>query len=344
MGDDFRRLIRVAVAATLYYSGILRLWLLLRQKVLRRREICVLCLHRVLNSQEQLSTGSLPGMVFREDTFAKLLECLRNWFDVISLDAFLSGSGRAQSSSRPKLLLTFDDGWGDNYWRAFPLLKRLHMPAVIFVVTSFVEGKRLFWVERVAKMWHDPIRREEIHRRLLEAADGRIAPAASFEEIVEQLKCMPTEERNRILDTAVPDFASGAADQGVDQPLDWDQIQEMSRDGVEFASHTVTHPLLPYEDDATVERELKLAKQNLEEKLHTRIRAFAYPNGAWDKRVRRIVQESGHECAFTTRRGWHRAGADPYTICRVTLHEGIVTGPVGKLSRALLAMRLFAAF
>lgn len=344
MGINPRRIIRLVVAAALYYGGFLKLWLLLRQTVLRREEICVLCLHRVLNSEEELATNSLPGMVFREDTFAELLECLGRWFDVISLDAFLRASGSAKPLSRPKLLLTFDDGWGDNYRRAFPYLRSLRMPAVVFVVTSFVGQRKLFWVERVKKMWRDPIKQQEAHRRLLETGDERLTTGASMEEIIERLKHMPSEERNRILATIMPDSPPVADDHGVDQPLDWDQIREMGQNGVEFASHTVTHPLLPYEDDATVERELKLAKQSLEEKLSTKIRAFAYPNGSWDERVRQIVRQCGYECAFTTRRGWHRTGADPYSIRRITLHGGSVTRPGGRFSRALLAARLFSSF
>ena len=54
---------------------------------------------------------------------------------------------------------------------------------------------------------------------------------------------------------------------------------------VEIGSHTVNHPLLVYEDDATVEHEVGESRKVLEGKVGKRIRAFAYPNGAWDEPV-----------------------------------------------------------
>ena len=78
----------------------------------------------------------------------------------------------------------------------------------------------------------------------------------------------------------------------------------------------------------------------LEQKLGKRVRGFAYPNGTWDERVRKMVKEAGYECAFVTERGWHRRGTDRFAIPRIMLHEGMVTGPSGKFSPALLSLRL----
>jgi peptidoglycan/xylan/chitin deacetylase (PgdA/CDA1 family) len=126
----------------------------------------------------------------------------------------------------------------------------------------------------------------------------------------------------------------------VDSMLTWNQAIEMSRDGIEMGAHTVGHPLLSYENDATVERELCVSKQTLEEKLGKKVRAFAYPNGDWDERVRRCVQQVGYEGAFSTRPGWYRQGQDPYIIRRILLHEGNVTDRKGHFSPAMLSLAL----
>lgn len=41
-----------------------------------------------------------------------------------------------------RVVLTFDDGYEDNYTSVFPLLKRYQVPAKIFVATSFIGGSR----------------------------------------------------------------------------------------------------------------------------------------------------------------------------------------------------------
>jgi len=166
---------------------------------------------------------------------------------------------------------------------------------------------------------------------------GRVT---SLEEIIEYLKHMPAEKRQCILRQLLPMQEERHRHDEVDQMLTWDQVIEMSRDGIDFGAHTVTHPLLTYENDMTVEQELRTAKHILEENLGKKVRAFAYPNGDWDDRVRRWVEQTGYECAFTTRQGWYRSGQDPYTIRRIMLHEGNVTGRNRQFSPAMLNLTL----
>lgn len=118
----------------------------------------------------------------------------------------------------------------------------------------------------------------------------------------------------------------------------------MSQSGVQFGAHTATHPLLVYEEDSVVQRELLESKLAVEAKLGTEVRAFAYPNGNWDRRVRSFVEQAGYQCAFTTERGWHGPLDDPYSISRIMIHEGVVTGRTGRFSPAMFELRLSGWF
>lgn len=46
---------------------------------------------------------------------------------------------------RRAALLYFDDGYKDNYINAYPILKRLRIPATIFVATDCIDRKKLLW-------------------------------------------------------------------------------------------------------------------------------------------------------------------------------------------------------
>lgn len=45
------------------------------------------------------------------------------------------------SGSKDKIDITFDDGYGNNFKDAFPLLKKYNLSATFFLVTDFVDGK-----------------------------------------------------------------------------------------------------------------------------------------------------------------------------------------------------------
>jgi peptidoglycan/xylan/chitin deacetylase (PgdA/CDA1 family) len=335
MAHEIRRVLLCCGAGVLYYSGFLALWLLVRRWARGREEVCVIGLHRVLSDEHRSRANSLAGIVMRERTFAKLLEYLERHFTVVSLDTFLDG-GR-EAASKPWCLLTFDDGWRDNYTTALPLLKKYNLPATVFAITGLIGTKRTFWVERLIRIWRDKEGRTRLQASL-EKALGMNAGSNGLEEIVEKLKHMASAEREQILETLTG--ASPSSDASGDEFLSWEEAAAMQQEGIEIEAHSVTHPLLIYEGDSTLKRELRDGKEILEQKLGKKIRAFAYPNGNWDDRVRNMVQQAGYECAFAGERGWHRRGNDPFTIHRILLHEHNVTGPGGRFSPAILSLRL----
>jgi peptidoglycan/xylan/chitin deacetylase (PgdA/CDA1 family) len=337
MAYKVRRILFCLGAGVLYYSGILPLWLLVRRWARGKEEVCVVGLHRILSEEQERHTNSLPGIVMRERTFAELLEYLERHFTVVSLDAFLDG--RHEADSKPRCLLTFDDGWRDNFTTALPWLKKFALPAVIFAVTDLLGSADTFWVERLRAAWRDPQHREPIAARLKDAL-GFPRSRVSFEEVIEQLKHRAARERQAILGGAWAAAGSSAVEVVGDQMLTWEEAAALQNAGVEIEAHTASHPLLVYEDDQAVSHELTACKRILEERLKKKVRAFAYPNGTWDARVRRQVKVAGFECAFTVARGWHRRGEDAYTIRRIMLHEGKVTGLRGEFSPAVLALRL----
>ena len=105
----------------------------------RRREgILVLLYHRVT---DQLSPHELAIPVA---AFRRQMEYLAKNCDVLSMDDLLQVlSGRDASvapgsSGRPKVVITFDDGYRDNYTNAYPVLKELGLPATIFLITGMI--------------------------------------------------------------------------------------------------------------------------------------------------------------------------------------------------------------
>ncbi len=330
-----RLFIRVVVAYCLYYSGFFFLLIWIRRRILRRKGVCVLGLHRVL-PDHQTTTVSLPGMVIRESTFATMLSFLQAHFTVVSLDQFIEGETPHGNPFRPLCLITFDDGWKDNFTHALPCLTKVGLPAVIFLVTGMAGRRGGFWVEQLSHSWGNETRRLADQAQL-RAMLGREAP--NLEEAVEALKHMPAASRTRIMEAMGIEPAGSDIESG-EAILNWEEIRAMEKAGISCEAHTDTHPLLVYEDDATVTQELQKSKSRIERELGKKVRAFAYPNGAWDGRVRGMVENAGFERAFTTQPGWYSFGSDPYAIPRIMLHEGKITGPSGRFSPAMFCFSL----
>lgn len=85
--------------------------------------------------------------------------------------------------------------------------------------------------------------------------------------------------------------------------LTLEQIREMQKYGVEFGSHSATHPLLTQLSDVQLRREVSDSRQRLEDLLGIEVVCFAYPYGNVDERVRAAVAEAGYRLAFTAEPG-----------------------------------------
>ncbi len=102
--------------------------------------------------------------------------------------------------------------------------------------------------------------------------------------------------------------------------LNAEQIRELQRHGVQFGSHSLTHPSLPDLSARDLRREVQDSKHRLEDLLGEAVNTFAYPFGEANRRVRAAVIEAGYKMAFTTAEGLN-TWQDPYAMMRIDINE-----------------------
>jgi peptidoglycan/xylan/chitin deacetylase (PgdA/CDA1 family) len=102
------------------------------------------------------------------------------------------------------------------------------------------------------------------------------------------------------------------------------QLKEMQVYGMEFGSHTKTHPNLFEISDDEIRGEILESKRILEEKLNTKIIVFAYPfgQGAYDERIKQIVKEGGYIFACGIKKGKLTLPINnPYSLNRLLIRR-----------------------
>lgn len=105
----------------------------------------ILMLHRVVEHRSddpaQRELEVTPD--FLEQT---ILDYRQNGYTFISIDELSSLLTTHYSlSTKKNICLTFDDGYQDNYDIAYPLLKRLEVPFVVYVTTGFIDNRLPMW-------------------------------------------------------------------------------------------------------------------------------------------------------------------------------------------------------
>jgi peptidoglycan/xylan/chitin deacetylase (PgdA/CDA1 family) len=101
-----------------------------------------------------------------------------------------------------------------------------------------------------------------------------------------------------------------------------DQIKEMQAYGIEFGSHTKTHPNLLQMSRDEAAKEIQESRWILEERLNERVIAFAYPygQGAYDERIKELVREGGYLFGCGIKRGKLTFPiTNPYSLNRILI-------------------------
>ena len=91
--------------------------------------------------------GSPDERDVARDEFARQLDVLAS-HDVVSLDEALDRL--AAGDDRPTVVLTFDDGFGDVYEHAWPMLRGRGMPFTLYLATGYL-GATMHWDGSTAK-------------------------------------------------------------------------------------------------------------------------------------------------------------------------------------------------
>ncbi len=314
---------RVALATVF---GALRLPTLLSRasSFYRQQDVRILIYHRVVSPQRAYDPAYVSAT---PEQFTRQLDHVARDYDVLSFTDLLDTyNGRQKLPKRP-LLITFDDGYADNYTFAFPALKHRNLSAAFFVTTDHIGQRELFWFDKIGFLLQKT--REQswtlLDGRTIDLAD-RNHPSL-LKELLLILKAFPNEMRlaqMRILEEATLDGTETI--DPINFPMTWDQLREMNDGGMEIYSHTCTHPVLStLEEEDDIRRELARSKEQIEKRLGNACTVFAYPVGrrtSYDERTLRIVEECGYELACINVSGTNDlTTADKYELYRIPVDD-----------------------
>jgi peptidoglycan/xylan/chitin deacetylase (PgdA/CDA1 family) len=93
---------------------------------------------------------------------------------------------------------------------------------------------------------------------------------------------------------------------GKDNYLSKDQIHEMTKYGMRFESHSLTHPYMPSLNRQEIVREVRDSKLRLENILGDEIRHFSVPYGFYTKYLIQCVKENGYLSLVTENFGYYK--------------------------------------
>lgn len=298
-----------------------------------RGKVVILMYHRVVTTEELSRQFIQPGMYVTAKTFEHHVRFLQEHFVVLSLNELLDMWRQdTWSPDRRYAVITFDDGWLDNYVHAFPILRRYEAPATIFLATGYIGTTRWFWPEQVGWLCQrlsetSAVQRKEICERMRRQVSwfANIAEptmGGRSEVVVDFCKTLDVEriewwicEMTEHLGVKMPDERL---------LMNWVEARAMSAGKITFGAHSVNHKILTKLPKEEVEAEVSNSMRALREQLLEPIPVFCYPNGNYSSEIMQCVKYAGYQAAITTDPGWEdRHSSELFRLKRVGIHNDL---------------------
>ncbi|APF17853.1 polysaccharide deacetylase [Caldithrix abyssi DSM 13497] len=294
----------------------------------KRPSVTILTYHSVVSDSAPIFEYEYRNCV-TVSAFDNQIKMLKKIFKVIPLQEAVE---RLQTGKLTEnyAVVTFDDGYRNNFDYAFSVLKKHAVSAAFFVTTGLIGGNDCLWTDWVTYLvfhstnktielnfngWHRAFTlnsEEQKIRASIEIRDLMKSATLSEEEmLLKQLKAQVSIDAHPV--AANPDRYAF---------MNWEQVKTMADQGMEIGSHTHRHALLNMLSNEEAQRELAESKRMIEEKTNASCKFFAYPNGQLkdfnDAHIE-MMREMGYLAALTQVPGSNKVGEDLFRLKRINI-------------------------
>ena len=284
------------------------------ERAVRSSGSLILCYHRVGERHHDPFQ-----LCVTPENFAAHLDEIARYGEPSTLDELLL------PSRRPRVVVTFDDGYVDNLTNALPIAEAKGIPITVFVTSGALGGHQGFWWDRLGTLLRS--RPSGIREICLPTNDGSVcidvgSPKAGVDlkSVRPHLLPLPVTEINRVLDAVAEQWGTSAAPPAGARVLTPSEfVQLADSELVTIGAHTVDHVRLRGLPAREQKDNIICSKEELERLSGQAILHFAYPFGgqdSFDDHSVDAVRSAGFETACTTIPGNARPTADPHRLPR----------------------------
>jgi peptidoglycan/xylan/chitin deacetylase (PgdA/CDA1 family) len=260
-----------------FYSGLAFLLSLIR------RDTAIILMYHSINDPS-VNLIYTPNIVSLEN-FEKQVMYLASKKRVISLEELVTNIQKGIKFPKGCVVITFDDGYKDNYTNAYPILKEYNLPATFFLATDYIGSNKMKWDDELNykikqsncesvvlkiknKLKKYNLRKKKEKRRMINDLIKLIVNSSE-----EKRKKFICEFDNKLkININKQDIKSIM--------LSWEDIRAKVRENnISFGAHTCSHSKLTNVSLEDARKEIVGGKHKIENEIGKKISFFSYPYG-----------------------------------------------------------------
>jgi len=274
----------------------------LMHKSIAKNDLTIITYHGIIDKQLKVSDWCF----LEKDQFCKQIGYLKRAFNVLHLSKAIELMKNRQLKDSTAVI-TFDDGFQNNFDIAFPILKDSGIPATIFLTTKYIDTADTLWFCKFNHAFNRTSKKVLHWNGKQFDIDSAEKKAKNAINLQIELKSLPTlQMRHEVKNIIAQLYNNHDHEVELDSPyrmLSIDAIRELKKSGlIEFGNHSHSHLILSKLSFKEKEKEIKKSILEFEKIVKTPCKLFAYPNGGandFDNETIGILESFGIKAAVS---------------------------------------------
>jgi len=286
----------------------------------------VLLYHRVthLENDPQL-------LAVTPENFYDHIDILRKEFNLLNIEEFSTLLIQGKKMPRNSVIITFDDGYSDNFHEALPILQSLNRQALFYITTSNLDTDHELWWDELERIilnnYFSPKYAEvEINDRITRfPISNPVEKMNTYNFLHPYLKYLLPQQRNKIIDGLRESIGTKPQGRESHRLLTNTELQKLSDSpAAVLGAHTHNHPALSILSYDIQLQEIELSKNILEKIINKKIVHFSYPYGSkkdYNNDTLKICRKIGFEMVCSNYYGQVHRWTDILQLPRILVRD-----------------------
>ncbi len=257
--------------------------------------------------------------------FLKQMSFLKKNCNVISINE-LEKYKKEKSIKKNSVIISFDDGFENNFKVAAPILKKLNLPCIFYISTGMIGKKNMFWVDKI----EDIINRTRIKylkinlgKNVIFSLKSKLEKINAVEKIKKYCKGISAMKKDKLINNLSNTLKIEPNNKHSKnyRIMNWRQVKKLASNNLfEIGGHSFNHDILTRLPISKMKKNIKQSIILLEKKLNKKIKHYSYPEGQssdYNHNVKKYLKSLGIKICPTAIDGIAKLDDDNFEIKRI---------------------------
>ena len=258
--------------------------------------------------------------------FENQMQYIKNNCNILNIDEVIYLSNKKKKWPDKSVLVTFDDGFKNNFTLAYPILNNLKIPAVFYVCAGMIGSKKMFWVDEIEDCINFSKKKKfflNLNKKIKIQINNKKNKIFYLEKIKKFCKKTTTNKKNLILKnlrkkTKIVPSNKHSKNYEI---MNWREIKKIDKNPLfTIGGHTLFHDIMSSRSLSDVNYDIKKTINILKKKLNHKIEHFSYPEGQkihFNNKIISLLRENKIICSPSAINGVNQKGEDLFKLKRI---------------------------